>query len=1464
MFKDPRFTAAEAKDVINKISSLKGLLAPVNEDGAPIYRDDGNNSRGFLYKSRFNKEIPITKVKNIKVKNNTTDIVFEESEDSNGNVKFHLEESLPTLKPTKHLDKKRRFAMSLASLASKQEKRLSAVKEGAIGALIELSIINDIFVQRSCATAFSQLASYSGDGIRSRMIEEGAIAAVIALSNTENYDVKYDCCQALCNLTSEQGSEFRAAKDNVASTVMHIAALYPENIDLCLKVLLNLSCVSEKYARIEDISEAIAHFNHPNVSLTLDQDELVLSILCNLSALRNNQLRLVEDGCLKLIEKAWRSSLPSLRKLACDNIRNLTTDQKTRSKLLEQDILSLLLSMARDGLEDIKISAMKALYNLSKDISCRFRFASHPAALSSILKVCREKFTNIEIARTAARTLKVLGTDPITAAKLVQDDIVEGLLSLIANGDDRITQLHCVDCICESLQIDGVRNDLVNKGAMKVVISLVKDDMDPTIAESCAFAMYCVCCRRLCSDEVIETEILPHLIVLCESKTNGPKTKNLCAAALSAVTEVRQIDSSNAIDVLIDMLGNEIDKSTKAYCATALYNLAESHKNCQLMLEKGSLTPLVSLTKTEPMLTKVKCAAILSRLALHKEYYHLFEANDVLRVLLDLSSIDHTITQRRIVIALSNLSQNEQLRKQLIDLNPIPYINSLAAKRDELLWRGIVSIICNLSYELGSERTMVKGGIVRTLLITALINADHIQSKITCVKAIANLLADASIHKQMIEEGLIWGISTLALLDNLELLTLCAKAICILSGQFGREMIDSGATSKALFKIINEPGVELQRLGGRALTNILLKTNDSDEKFRSHVVEHMGFLVSSKDEEVREMCVLCLCLVSQSEACVPAIVDSNLLRMIDASSLFTDASLSYAYLTMLGNIANNPNMRTKLLDEQSIPRFLQICQTSDPNLDMATIKAIYNITCAPENIPILAEQNMLSIVDTVWNADYPKTTELIHHLAAILHNMSIDPPHQAKAIQQDAARIYVNIWSHSLVRENSNIKKLLCSGICHLACGNVNSAKMVESGCTSILMYVTQTDLSQSKASKKQSFSASNEMYHRCAAAMRNLLCTVSNQPIMIAAGCLEGLIGLFQKADALTNRDEIRKNCAAALRCLTFNTSLRPTILSSGAIDVILADLADEMRDDEDPSLSRGLLVQLEAESWTNGVRGLKREGRARAIPPDTIFGDLITSTVHVHLDVEIRHVDIDKYYVEFSVDDQTNPLDAVSLHNYKSQLRGFSNTVINLNRLRTPRADDKDSHSHDLDFMERFISSENANKKEVHDDDEGTVTIVQQCSKVECKVEYSLKLNNKANDLEFFDTHSLYTEDPIDQPHQSNYLPELKSDYATSLEPSPNQKSFVATSFQSNDESLPKLLSSSMQASSSQALGGLPSASGSSKKLSSTVSKPKTRRINSDEKFKQIVSLIKHSKQSKGALIGDVINEWNNISKF
>lgn len=1212
----------EATESLKRISSITSLLK-----GKKVVSNPSVEAIGFMLLSRFNKdESDLPKMREARQKVND----FEEQ----SVVESKSLESAHSM-ASSNLEKNRRYALSLATLATKENKRLQIVQDGAIAILIELSTHHDKLTQVRCASAFASLSSEAS--IRTRMLDEGALGVLISLATNSNIrEIKSDCSKAICNLCCVPSYEFKMVKEGVPFTVLNIAAACPDTLDVCLKTLLNISCIPDKFARIEDVTEALLYFSSHN-TLTLPQEILLLSALCNLSSLRNNQLRLVEDGCLKIVERYYKSKHDLLRRMSSEMLRNFTADSRSRSKLLDIDVISVIVNMSKDDLDEIRVLAAKCLYFLSKDRNFR-RKIMHTSAFSLILQTCSDSSKNVILGQVASKTLRVLCSDKDLVEKLVEDGVGNALVALMLT-DDTIIHQYCTESLCALFQHKMILTHLLDEGAHEMVVQLAKRTKDSTTAEWCAFALYQLTESSFCDFHIIETAVLPCILLLCE---NGSYlTKLYSAAALAHATLNKRIDCSDAIPLLVSLLNNrESDADIKKYCATSLFNLADDETNCQKMLAVGALAPVVKLTQSTE--TKVICAGIISRLSLHEQYYDQFATGDVLKVLLELSCIDDRLAQRRVVIALSNLSHSEILCSKLLLLSPISYIISLASERDEYLRRGCISIVCNMSYQPGSEKVIVAGGIVPTLMITSLITSDQVVSRIICVKALVNLMADRQLYQSMVKDGVIWGLSKLALTEDDQLQELCAKALCRLSCTFSRDLINSTVAKATVMRLLKSENLAIVRPSARILTNLLLATNETDEKFRTDMVENMHPMASNKDEELNALCVVCLCLASQSEASRISIVDSGMLNKIDPGAIFSaDHRISYAYISMLNNIANNPKMRTKVLDDHMIERIEKILEAKDPALTIAAVQALYYISCAAENIPRLIDQQIISFVHFMIESEESANPVVLQHLLACLYNLTTEVETQNTLVCSGIVEVIVQLWPE--VQKDQKMAKLAILAICHLACGKTNSSRIVSDGCTPLLCFICE----HRKMAPFAQYTFTYDFYLRCSAALRNLLTVVGNQTRMVDEGTLPVLIQManqsFDRLVGLTNINQlnsatpnetklIRVNCAAALKLLTYNKELRPILVETEAITIILA----EIRKESDISISQGLLKELEAESWENGARTKQKEGRSKAMPTAPLFTDFLKGNSKVDLAFEAKDVDLDKYYVQVHLEDE------------------------------------------------------------------------------------------------------------------------------------------------------------------------------------------------------------------------------------
>ena len=647
-----------------------------------------------------------------------------------------------------NIDKKRRFAMSLATLASKSHKRDKIIQENGIYVLKLLSVNPDEIVQRCCSAAFAFLSLEAN--ARERMVEESAGQAItkLVMSSNLNVVVKHNCSRAMVNMALEVGKEARLVKEGFLADLMNIINFCPEAVDMALLTLFNMSCVVERFPRIEEVTEVLLRLS--TYLTNRAQEILYLTILRNLSAIRGNQLRMVEDGVQRIVEGVFKSPDLQLRTIGATIFSNFCTDMRAKNKLVEHGAIATMIVMLEDESEEIRCFAAKVFYSLAKDTQLRPKIFANDKALILLLKMGKDAFLDIQYGQSVARAYRSLIKEVTVVhfTKLVKWGIIDSIRHLLER-EDHVIRICCTETLCSLFEIDdcirdGMVGEEVNMG-VEVLINLAvhanyEHVMDGVVLEWTMYSLYHLLRREMLSLDQIQIVLLPKVQLLCASTFE--KARYFCAAILKLISQKEYVDTSDAIHPMVNMMSTDGNPITQRNCAASLANMIHDADNCAIMLEAGALPHIVRLSTLDSLATKMKCAAIFSRLSLHEHYFGEFARDDVMKVLVDLCTVDHLMTQRWVVMALSNLSHQPSLCNLLYQVFPVPHIISMAGKRDETLRRGCAAIICNLAGIANSEKRLIAGGVISSLLVTAMIASDQTIAKIICIKAITNLMCD--------------------------------------------------------------------------------------------------------------------------------------------------------------------------------------------------------------------------------------------------------------------------------------------------------------------------------------------------------------------------------------------------------------------------------------------------------------------------------------------------------------------------------------------------------------------------------------------------------------------------------------------------------------------------------------------------------------------------------------------------
>ncbi|GMI46689.1 hypothetical protein TrCOL_g1637 [Triparma columacea] len=1175
------------------LQGIKGLFKPYKGD---LFGTNGNKSGGLLYLSRMNVEDdPKVKAKTeaeTKKRMELLQAMQQERESLNSNKAKDPKDA--------HIrEKKRRFAMSLATLASKHEKRHGIVEAGAIVTLATLSKTPDSRIRLSCAAAFNSLAMEPS--LRKAMLEQGAVQAIVGMHTAPIYMIRNNCARALCNLSASDGSEEELVKQGAVPALLNLSQVSAQLMEVVMMALLNLSCVHGRYSKIDEVNDAVIHMGGSD--LTARIEKLLISAIVNLTALKSNQARLVEENVLRILTRIQKNNPLEIQRMVATAFANLSSCSRSRGKMTDGParVVETLLNMVEEyDDEEIKRQCALTVSRLALDVSCREKILQQ-SAVKALVKMSLNMSANgrrvVETDRVCAAALNVLAADGESSEKLIHDGAVDALLALMKNGDKEV-RTECAHCLCVLFDYEKGIDEMIDKGAVQALIELA-DPQDLRTSRNCSMALY----NLLGHEEAGRLNgegILSALVKLSHSE--DVVTKSTCAAALWELTELEGSDPRELIPALIKMLNEADDSQIKGDCAAALYNLAHDESNCELMMKHNCLEPLLTLVESEHNFsTRVQCGAILSRLSFDVENRELMSnqrAIDCIYSLLNLEpppgELDAGIrvlkTQQRMVNAIYNISCNEAARPLLLSSGAGKFLTESQTKPAENIRRGCAAALCNLLVEPGTELDIMNSGAVSALLITALVASDKEETKKICVKCLYNLLSEGACHKPMVDEGVLWGFAALSksstdstrLTPDVEVTRICSKAFCNLACKFGKELMGSTACVKTLLWLTALDDQESKENATRGVLNVLKHLEVADAPVAIQSIKFLKVLAQDKNERIKGLVVLAFCMISQFEDVREQMKSQKALSSIDFEVVRQDAELSYAYASTACNMTVENTSSNSIVNEREIlDNLFELSLSVEERTVLVVAKALYACTCDRKNIPALVGAGVVQAVQELLLSDSTLGNVVVKtFLSSILFNVSTEVECNLDVVNKDAVQMLRLLWENG----DGKIKRVCALTCANLSCGVVNSAKIVrQQGTEMIVNLVLREDLKSDDGK-------------RCVAALRNLLSTSANHRPMLKEDVVDALVKLAE-----SKVPYISLNAAAALRTMTYNEATREALIEKNAIKVIIEDTngkggkGDGGDEDDDLQIGNKLLQQIEAESWSNGSRGIQREGRAQ-----------------------------------------------------------------------------------------------------------------------------------------------------------------------------------------------------------------------------------------------------------------------------
>jgi hypothetical protein len=1150
---------------------------------------------------------------------------------------------------------RRNYAKALCSLSWQGAlTRERIVNKGAVGALATLSKCEDDETIEYCATAFRNLISESR--LQKQICDAGGIQSMVTLVNKKRSKlrVKQDCMAGFCNLAfSGGGYEDTMVREHViTSLALHSTDSNRDTIRIAAISLLNVTCLPTAFSKTENVLDGIKMIleflkQHTKAQPDLDgeiNDILCMEALCNLAAHKEYQARIVEEGAIRLFSKLWQSTSKRIQYLTSVALACLSNAVSSRKIMVDQRVTGTLIALANQCPDpETRRHVLIALYRLSMAEESRSDMVKE-GAVSTLIALADLPHPDSKAICTSALVNLSASADSRDLL-LVQERVIIAVMKLAGERDDA-TQRNCAITLAHWLSVLSAHDKLIEAAVIDVLKTLSLGG-DEITREMAATALYNLSCR---SESVVAMSNFHADSALVDALTTvkSGESKKMCAAALGNLTKEvegkpqQELNATTAIPVLINLLKFGEAK----HASTAVFNLAIESGNCDIMLGEGVLTALNRLSLSESFEVRLQCAALLCRLSYHDQCRKNMMEGGLVKAVIALSKVNDHGTQHRCVSVLCNLACEGAMRPTLIAEGAEKALVSLSSSYNEAIRQGCAATMCNLACDEECQTALVKSKAVPALVILGLVASRSVTTEKFCAKALFNLLQSEEHLATILKQGAIRGISALPKCKDKETCALCAIAVCNMAAKkMAHSFLMAGGVLKAIMQLCRSKNLLTQRSCAKALLNLTIDSAHHDALFKAGIIATLALLASMGDYALSEVCITTLCMLTSHQPSRLQITSTDALKSIVNTAVMGDDECQEGRAVALYNLSWYPDSREDILHHGALGTIADILdfEDQDPATITICLQAVYNMSTVYKNLHYMIQQGVLKVIRYLLhneevNADsddkhaFDPSDYMLQLCAHVLFNLSTDPRNHEQMVHDGATKMCWQLY-HAEDEDNNeeDTEETAALAICNMACGMVNSAKMVADGADDVLIEFGKWGGEMFTRMKQ------HRTHRLIAASIRNLLCPPGNQEKMVNNGVLDTLIHI---CDSNVGDEEIETNCAKGLLIISSNKTLREIVAENEDAKAIISMSLDKGAPGVESEIDPNLLTEIEQESFKMGAQKTQKLGRAPPLPKCDIVTDLRLSEDNAPpLFIDIRELPWTRLDVEFKMEELDFP---------------------------------------------------------------------------------------------------------------------------------------------------------------------------------------------------------------------------------
>ncbi|RLN48412.1 hypothetical protein BBJ28_00024121, partial [Nothophytophthora sp. Chile5] len=523
-----------------------------------------------------------------------------------------------------------------------------------------------------------------------------------------------------------------------------------------------------------------------------EYDDITAKALCNLSNLKRIRLRLMEEGIVSAIVSLLHPNIPSIQELLAYILLNLSRLPACRSEMITKGCMGTLVALTgSSNALGTKFLLGSALWNLSKDPGNAVRMVVE-GLLLLLNELCRDVGTNSSISdpsgstasreedllRVCARTVYNVSCCEDARAKLVERDAVNILSSLSRRSSGGDAKQMCTLALCNLLSVQKAAADIMTAGAITALIQLSMVPAQPYETRNLfSKALHGLCDKASTRVAVTEAGVIPALLLLSsidEVDSSGSATTDSIGSQTASVLSVIRARCTAALACLAaDMqTAPHVCNAAVVQCVTRI--LALEHSN--VAIERFCCSCLSLLCRDEQCsLIMVEVGAIEMVLATCVESHDLESKASCCHVL-------------------ASMSCHPSCCMALVRMGVISVLATLAKiKEDVGIQRCCAITLANLSVEPSIREILASAGTVAILAVLS--DSYSEESQRDCAKVLCNLSCICGNEAALVGEGAVGVLMMISMVRAVNVVTkeMCLRALLnLLNAETMKHMVKEG------------------------------------------------------------------------------------------------------------------------------------------------------------------------------------------------------------------------------------------------------------------------------------------------------------------------------------------------------------------------------------------------------------------------------------------------------------------------------------------------------------------------------------------------------------------------------------------------------------------------------------------------------------------------------------------------